>query len=120
MVDLSEILSSYDWEECFGEGSGGNCDGTVESHDGTPCDPVTRADIVEVIAAFNGENDAADWCGVFLLKDGRYVAVVGGCDYTGWDCRASNSITVGATQDAVVRMGLSVENRKQLGLCIED
>lgn len=41
--------------------------------------------VAEVIAADEGEHDAADWVCVVRLKDGRYAKVFAGCDYTGWD-----------------------------------
>ena len=45
----------------------------------------TREDVVEVLAIDDGENDEADWVGMFALADGRYAYVEAGCDYTGWD-----------------------------------
>jgi len=80
-----EDLDSYDWEEVFGEGTGGNCTQDVESLDGTPAHSATRADVVEIIAAVNGVNDGEEWIGVFRLRDGRFLAAVAECDYTGWD-----------------------------------
>lgn len=88
-IDLPALLDDYDWREVFGEGTGGNCDKSrVDAcPPGAPVDltPPTLADVAEVIAAANGENDGADWVGVFRLRDGRYLLATGGCDYTGWD-----------------------------------
>ena len=47
--------------------------------------PITRADIVRVLFADDGENDASDWLGLFEVKDGRFLKLSAGCDYTGWD-----------------------------------
>ena len=85
-IDLPDLLNSYDWEEVFGEGSGGNCDGTIQVvPPGAPVDSsgVSRAMVAEVIATVNGENDGEQWVGLFLLNDGRYLVAEGGCDYTG-------------------------------------
>lgn len=45
----------------------------------------TRADVIRIVAAEDGENDVDNWLGVFELKDGRYLLVDSWCDYTGWD-----------------------------------
>ena len=41
-----------------------------------------------VVAALYGENDGAQWYWVLKMKDGTHGLGVGGCDYTGWDCRS--------------------------------
>lgn len=48
-----------------------------------------EADIAEVLAVYEGENDERDWRWVLRLHDGRFVFLQGGCDYTGWDCQSS-------------------------------
>lgn len=115
-ISLDDLKKSYDWIEVFGEGDGGNTTRDVESYDGTSRDEVCLADVVEVIAAVNGENDEANWAGVFLLKDGRFLAAVGYCDYTGWDCHANNNLTVGSTLESVVAFGLGDEDRERLNM----
>lgn len=45
-------------------------------------------DIQKVLAVYEGKNDEEDWRWVLRLKDGRYVFLQGGCDYTGWDCQS--------------------------------
>lgn len=118
-ITMDELQQSYDWEEVFGEGSGGNCTNETD-----PCppdakidtSPPKRADVTEIIAAVNGDNEGPDWIGVFRLKDGRYLVAQGGCDYTGWDCQASNSMHVGATLDDVLQYGLGVTEFERLGL----
>ena len=88
-IDLATLMDSYDWAEVFGEGTGRNCDKSDvdECPPGCGIDraPPSRSDVVEVIAAVNGENDESDWVGLFKFRDGRYLAASGGCDYTGWD-----------------------------------
>ena len=42
-------------------------------------------DIDKVLAVVEGERDGKDWHWIFSLHDKRYVYLVGGCDYTGWD-----------------------------------
>lgn len=118
-IDLPEILTDYDWIEVFGEGTGGNTDKKTD-----PCPPGAEinltapllADISEVIAAVNGENDGAEWVGVVRLQDGRFCVAEGSCDYTGWDCRAGNHLQVAATLDDAIRFGLSDEQRTRLGV----
>lgn len=119
-ITLEQLVVDYDWAEVFGEGTGGNTDGTIQvippgaDVDGSP---VSRADVAEIIAAVNGENDEEDWVGLFRLKDGRYLVAEGGCDYTGWDCQAGNSLCVAGNLDDAVRLGLSDEQQRRLGVC---
>lgn len=108
-ADLKEIQTCYDWEEVFGEGNGGNCSQEVESHDGTPIDLVLRCNVVEVIASVNGENDGDSWICVVRLNDGRLACLEGSCDYTGWDCRAGNTITVASSMESLILTGMTPE-----------
>lgn len=118
-ITLEQLMTDYDWAEVFGEGSGGN---TTRDIDVAPpgvdvsTSPVSRTDVAEVIAAVNGENDERDWIGVFRLNDGRFLVASGGCDYTGWDCQASNNLTVCASLDDAVKYGLDEARRALLGL----
>lgn len=75
-------LIDDDWYEAFQYADRPDAEppGTSVSADG-----FTRGDVIEVIAKVNGENDDADWVGVFRLRDGRYAYLSAGCDYTGWD-----------------------------------
>lgn len=88
-ITLAELVEDFNWASVFGEETNG---GNTSNHC-DPCPPEstvdttppTRADVAEIIAAVNGENDEESWLGVFLLKDGRYLLACGSCDYTGWD-----------------------------------
>jgi hypothetical protein len=111
-------LDSYDWEECFGEGSGGNTTKDIDAH-GVSADHCDRENVAEIIAMIDGENDESDWVGLFRMNDGRFLAVVASCDYTGWDCQASNTMTVAATLGEVIRFGLDSRGRDRLALAIE-
>lgn len=82
---MLEQLNSYDWEEAFGEGSGGNTNLETEAFGGVSDQQFVREDVAEILAMQDGENEEADWVGLFRLRDGRCAAVTGGCDYTGWD-----------------------------------
>lgn len=73
----------YDWQKAFEVA----CRDRIESvPPGTThrTAPFATSDVAEVIAYADGENDGDEWVGVFRLYDGRFVAVVAGCDYTGW------------------------------------
>lgn len=106
---IEDIKSDYDWQEVFGEGNGGNCTPDVESHDGTPTHRVLRENVVKVLASVNGENDGEDWACIVELADGRLACCQGGCDYTGWDCRAGNTITVASSLESLILTGLTPE-----------
>lgn len=61
-------------------------------------------DIDQILAEVTGENDGCDWYWVLKLKDGTFVLLHGGCDYTGWDCQSSLHVdylgNIGATDAA--------------------
>ena len=56
---------------------------------------LTIMDIVKVRAVWVGENDGDNWRWIIQVDKAsplyaltRYVLLVGGCDYTGWDCQS--------------------------------
>jgi hypothetical protein len=96
---LHMVQNDYDWREVFKyAGEGLTEDWTVpDDHygdapqlpvacdgDGTSVAPCLRADIKRVIAHWTGDNDADSWELVAEMKDGRFLYVQAGCDYTGW------------------------------------
>lgn len=118
-ITLAELLEDYDWAQVFADENAGNVNKlTTEVPPGAPVStaPASRSDVAEIIAAVNGDNDGPDWLGVFLLKDGRYLVASGGCDYTGWDCQAGNSMSVAANMADVLAFGLTSDERERLGL----
>ena len=50
-------------------------------------DPTT---IFEYACLAEGENDEAAWHWKVCLQGGTIKYLVGGCDYTGWDCQAGS------------------------------
>ena len=50
--------------------------------------PFSAPDIERVLAVWEGENDGDSWRWIVLLKDGTFYYMLGGCDYTGWDCQS--------------------------------
>lgn len=118
-VTIEQLLDSPDWAQVFADENWGNVSKETQViPPGAPVDPSApcRADVAEIVAAVNGENDEADWIGVFRLKDGRYLVAEGGCDYTGWDCRAGNSLALAGSLEDAVRYGLNEEQQARLGL----
>lgn len=119
---LSVMLDSYDWQEVFAsagiEPNSGNTGGTPQAAPGFTGSvaPFARADVAEVIASVEGENDERAWVCVVRLKDGRFAALEGSCDYTGWDCQAGAWCMVGDTMESVVRFGVSIQECRRLGL----
>lgn len=116
---MKQELDNYDWAEVFGEGTGGNCTPIIPNR--TPISTISvstfsREDVAIIIQMQDGENDERDWIIYGKLKDGRYFAARGGCDYTGWDCQASNSGDVADTQEQIERFGLSDDERQRFGL----
>lgn len=118
-ITMDQLLTDYDWAQVFADENAGNVNkDTRPAVPGSTVDltPPTRADVVEIVAAVNSENDGASWEGAFRLRDGRWLFAEGGCDYTGWDCQASNSLTVATSLDELLVYGMSEQQAERLGL----
>lgn len=59
----------------------------------------TVEEISHVLAVWEGENEGDDWRWILQLQDGRYVYLIGGCDYTGWDCQSWANSTFADTAE---------------------
>jgi hypothetical protein len=115
-------LDSSDWAEVFGEGTGGNCAPIypqVPPEDTVSTKTFSRDDVVEIKAQLEGENDGPTWIVWGRLKDGRWFFAEGGCDYTGWDCQASNGGAVASTEALLIRYGLTDEERERFGITLD-
>lgn len=116
-------LEGYDWSEVFGEGSGGNCSMIIPEVD-PPTDTKTsnetfsREDVKKIYGQVEGEYDGRDWIIWGKLKDGRWFFARGGCDYTGWDCQASNCGNVAASKQALIKYSMTDDERFRFGLTI--
>lgn len=116
---MLSVLDDRDWAEVFGEGGGGNC--TAIKPQRPPHDSTTaistfgREDVAEIRGLCEGENEGPDWIIWGRLKDGRWFFARGGCDYTGWDCRADNDGDVAATEADLIRFGMTDEDKAEGG-----
>jgi|SRR5579871_2845118 len=121
---MLQELNDYNWAEVFGEGEGGNCTPIIPNRlvtdTKTPITTFSREDVVKIYGMVEGEHDGPDWVVYGKLKDGRYFVARGGCDYTGWDCQASNSGDVASTKNSLIRYGMSENERERFGLTLED
>ena len=117
-------LDDYDWAEVFGEGSGGNCTAIIPNR--CPGDTITssgtfsREDVAIIMGMSEGERDERSWIVWGQLKDGRWFKAAGGCDYTGWDCQASNCGDVASSQDDIIRFGMTPEERERFGVIMRE
>lgn len=114
-------LDNYDWAEVFGEGTGGNCTtlrpqvqppGTKGVKDAS----FGREDVAEITMMLDGEREVESWIIYGQLKDERYFIARGSCDYTGWDCVASNSADVAKTLPKLISFGMTPDERTRFGL----
>lgn len=108
------MAADYDWTEAFTYAGGVSQQGPQKppvAFCGVTAEPFSVADIAEVICARAGERDERDWRAVVRLKDGRFGFLTAGCDYTGWDCRASGSASVSDTLENLLQYGLTVDER---------
>lgn len=118
-ITLEQLQDDGDWAQVFADENYGNVDKTMHAAPPTSSvslATVTRADVAEIIAAVNGERDGSEWSGLFLLKDGRYLAASGSCDYTGWGCQAGNHLAVASTLEDALQYALTPKQRERLGL----
>lgn len=109
-------LDDYDWKCAFGEECISIKPRSCVPNAKVRLDGINREAVAKILAMEEGENEGQNWIGVFRLKDGRYITVNSGCDYTGWDCQASGDIMVAATLEDAVRYGLDDEERERLGV----
>ena len=105
-------LSGYDWTEVFKYAASEYC-GPVLNYNGN-ASGFCFEDVGMVLDACDGENDGANWVGLFLLKDGRFASIRAGCDYTGWGCQKSGSSNVADTFDRMWLYGLDDDERDRL------
>ena len=72
---------------------------------------VEPTDIAETLYA-----DEAAWLAVVKMVDGRYAFIEASCDYTGWDCQASGSISYAVSVEELCRFSMDDHQRRRLGL----
>ena len=109
---MLSLLDDYDWEQAFAMAS--SKINPVINYTGS-LSPFDREDVDTIIAMDSGENDGNPWVGIFKLKDGRYVYLEAGCDYTGWDCQAGGSSWISDDLDHLWQFGTSHDSQNRLG-----
>lgn len=115
---MIEVLNDYDWSEAFEYADGSET---------RPALPVglydlsgfTKEDVSYIANMVEGENDGDDWIIYGMLKDGRWFYLEAGCDYTGWDCQAGGSVTIGNSKEEIERFGMGVSPRLRFGIKLE-
>jgi hypothetical protein len=126
-MTMIDELDTYDWQEVFAaagiEKHSGNTGGKPRAaipNDAISLATFSREDVVEIAHIIDGDPDGENWCCVVRLHDGRWAALEGGCDYTGWDCQADASAAVASSLDDAVRFGLSENGRERLGIVLPE
>lgn len=109
---INYILDSYDWQEVF-KYCASEYISPVIGWEGSR-NGFTLKDIVSVVGYADGENDGANWIGLFELKDGRFAFVTAGCDYTGWGCQEGGHTIVGPDEEIMMRLALGDEDRTRI------
>jgi hypothetical protein len=121
-MTLDEMKADYDWREAFGY-TGHVLRGSERTNRpmlcaGATCtdDPVGIDDVGEIVAYENGENDEADWIGVFRLLDGRWLFLAAWCDFTGWDCQAGGQGWVAEDFERLCQFAINDSAASRLGI----
>jgi hypothetical protein len=83
---LGKFLDDYAWQEASKFLSPASNPLTREVVMG-----LSAADVAEVLALGDGENEERSWLAILRMKDGRFVYLTAWCDYTGWDCQAGGT-----------------------------
>jgi hypothetical protein len=86
--------------------------------DQTPLHTFSREDVALIKGQIEGENDERSWIVWGQLKDGRWFFAEGSCDYTGWDCQASNGGAVASNEADLIRFGMTDDDRERFGLVL--
>jgi len=98
MTTIEDLKASYDWEAAFGYAD------------------FEISDVAEIRNAIEGENDADDWIIWGKLNNGDFFFLSAGCDYAGWDCRASGHSHRFPTEQELILMGMDRGARERFGL----
>lgn len=110
-ISVEDMKADYDWCAAFSEAIG---NGYRHYDEGEP-HPIQN--VTHVYASDPGENDGADWIAIVGWggPEGAFAVMRAGCDYTGWDCRASGKIEFYATlREAVGKLTLTREEQQRL------
>jgi DNA-binding CsgD family transcriptional regulator len=99
MLTVEELKQDYDWIEAFSYAS-----------------EFTLDDVREIKGAVAGYNDGDDWIIWGRLRDDRWFCLKAGCDYTGWDCKASGSSSTANSKAELIRMGMDIGMRQRFGI----
>lgn len=85
--------NAYDWGQ-FLEGAfpGQECY-DLACCIGYHIDELQFANFSDVTCLKEGANDESDWHWKVTLASGRILVIIGGCDYTGWDCQSWGDYT---------------------------
>lgn len=120
-MTVQEFLEDYDWKSALNEAVGGCYHYDYES---SPDDPYKdlnapakefAQNMKRVIACVKGERDEDDWLALIEMQDGRVAWLRAGCDYTGWDCRASGSVEYNSSIDYFLGpLGLTKRDRERM------
>lgn len=114
-----ETLETKDWEGLFGERQ--DISLRAVPPEGAKRDDVnlatfTRADVAFVLNKAEGGGGSDPWLVYGKLKDGRWFVQRGKCGPSGWADSAENSGKVAKTLEDLIRDGLTVEERRRLGI----
>lgn len=95
---------------------------------GNPVAPGDVAEVTDWYVTYNGGPPYVAGSGdtgteltliaILRLKDGRWAALQGWNDYTGWGCQDGAEMKVGESREQVVRFGLDDDGRRKLGLSL--
>ena len=114
--EIVKELTASSWKEAFKYA--GKPEAIIGFGKGVSRAPFSRSDVKFVLAIY--EDASGEFCGVVAgkLKDGRYFFLSAWCCHMGWGLHEGGHAGVSASEEDLIRFGLSLEERRLLGLSI--
>jgi hypothetical protein len=118
-LTLDAFREDYDWGGSFDRSEGAVYEASQRPDPVPGFDGATAwglDDVAEIIASDVGHGEYAETTcrAVLRLTDGRFVHMEAGCDTTGWDCQAGGRSWVADSLDALLRFGMTSDDRERL------
>jgi hypothetical protein len=116
-MNIDEFFNDYDWKSAFNESMPPRPGMNYKGEHGRTID---KSEIKEILYFDEGYNEGPNWIAAFKLTKKRYLMIRAGCDYTGWDCRASGDSELANSLKDLIKWSMNNDERERFGLKSED
>jgi hypothetical protein len=115
MTNTKVDWNEGDWSSALDEAANGGYRWAGDEEEPREVKPT---DIAETLYAYEGTNDEDAWLAVVRMVDGHFAFIEASCDYTGWSCQASGSISYAVSVEELCRFSMDALQRHRLRLDI--